>query len=415
MRFTLSAFLPTYFYTAKSFTGEQKTGSAEVADEHELAKALRREGYILISANQERQRPNRFDFSTLLSKFSGSVSLTDRMIFARNLGIMVSAGVALPRSLATLSLHAKSRKLKIALQDVADKINRGQGFSDALLGHQDIFPELFVNVVKVGEESGTLEEALKHLTGQMEKEYELKSKIKGALIYPAVIVTAMFGIGTLMLIVVVPQLAATFAELGMDLPITTRFVIALGMFLATKWYLLPFIFVLAFAMLRAFLSTNQGKKIRDTMFLHFPVIVQLVKESNAAYITRTLSSLIAAGVPIVQALEIISRSTGNVYFKNAISNSAEQLKKGGKLSEALSPYDNLFPAIVIQMIQVGEETGQTAEILLKVADFFEEEVANTTKNLSSVIEPILMLVIGAVVGFFAISMIQPMYAMLEGI
>ena len=230
--------------------------------------------------------------------------------------------------------------------------------------------------------------------------------------YPMVVILAMLGIGALMLITVVPNLAATFTEFNMELPATTKLVIALGAFLSEKWYFI----ILMLIGLALFLSftpkSKKSAKIIDTLILKIPVISPIIKMTNSAYMTRTLSSLIKSGVPIVRSLEIVSKSLGNFYFRQAIFNASKAVKKGDKLSDVLSPCQNLFSSTTIQMIKVGEETGQTSDILAKLADFFEQEAMASTQNLASVIEPIIMLVIGGAVGFFAVSMIQPMYSML---
>jgi type IV pilus assembly protein PilC len=404
--------MPNYSYFAKSFKGEIKSGTLEVKNEKELARFLRQEGYILISANLETKKKK---IEIFLPFFKKSVSLTDKMMFTRNLQVMVSAGISLPRAIRTLSLQTKNKNFQQILLEVAEEINKGNSLSDALIKYPNFFSELFQSMIKVGEESGTLEEVLKVLTRQMERDYELKSKIKGALIYPAVIVCAMIGIGVLMLVMVVPKLAATFEELGAELPPTTRFVIGLGTFLAQKWFIVILIIAIVVFILRLSLKTKNGKKILDGLVLKLPAISSLIKKTNSASTSRTLSSLISSGVPLLRSLEIISGTLGNFYFHQAIADSIEKVRKGQKLSEALSSYQNLYPPLVIQMLEVGEETGETAEILGKLSDFFEDEVANTTKNLSAVIEPVMMLLIGGAVGFFAISMIQPMYSMLGAI
>lgn len=405
--------MPQYFYTAKSFSGELKTGNLEAKDKKELSKTLHQKGYVLIRADLEtKEKKRKFEISL---SFFGGVSLTEKMMFTRNLQVMISAGVSLPRSLSILSLQSKNKKFKKALAEILEAVNKGENFSESLKKYPDIFSELFVNMIKVGEESGTLDDVLKNLTLQMEKEHELKSKIIGAMVYPAVIICAMIGIGTLMLIMVIPKLAETFRELELDLPPTTRFVIGLGEFLATKWYLLLIIIVILFFIFKRSLKTKRGKRVFDNITLKIPIISPIVKKTNSAQTLRTLSSLIISGIPLVQALKIISGALGNTYFKEAIARSIERVQKGEKLSLALKPYQNLYPLMVIQMIEIGEETGQTSEILAKLANFYEEEVTNATKNLSAVIEPVLMLFIGGAVGFFAISMVQPIYSMLGAI
>jgi type IV pilus assembly protein PilC len=235
------------------------------------------------------------------------------------------------------------------------------------------------------------------------------------MIYPAVIVLAMVGIGILMLIVVIPKLAAVFEDLGVDLPLTTRVVIAIGSFMAEFWYTLPLIGIVFILAGNFFLKTKYGKIFVNTISLKTPLISPITKKTNAAYTIRTLSSLIKAGVPIVRSLQIVSNSLTNIYYKRAIKECSEKVRKGAKLGESLSVYKNIYPNLVIQMIEVGEETGETSKILEKLAEFFEEEVTNATKNISAVIEPILMLLIGGAVAFFAISMIQPIYGMIQTI
>jgi len=403
--------MPRYFYIAKSLKGEEKTGVLEAKSERELAQILRQDGYVLISASQEKEKKKNFSFAF----FKQSISLTDKMMFTRNLQVMVSAGISLPRAIRTLSLQTKNKNFKKTLLDIAEEITKGKNLSEALKTHSNIFSELFQSMIKVGEESGTLEEVLGTLARQMEKDYELKSKIKGALVYPAVIVCAMVGIGILMLIMVVPKLAETFKELEIELPATTRFVIGLGNFLTQKWFLVVLMIVAFIFLFRLILKTNSGKKFFDGLFLKIPFISNIIKKSNSATLTRTLGSLITAGVPLLRSLEIVSGTLGNFYFHQAIVSSIDKVRKGEKLFEALSPYQNLFPPLIVQMLEVGEETGETSSILEKLSDFFEDEVANTTKNLSAVIEPVMMLLIGGAVGFFAISMIQPMYSMLGAI
>lgn len=407
--------MPQYFYVAKSFKGELKTGSLEAKNKKDLSKILHREGYVLIKADADsevKDKKKKFEMSL---PFFGGVSLTEKMMFTRNLQVMISAGVSLPRSLSILSSQGKNKKFKEALSEILEAINEGKGFSESLKKYPDIFSELFVNMIKVGEESGTLENVLKNLTFQMEREHDLRSKVIGAMVYPAVIICAMMGIGILMLIMVVPKLAETFEELEIELPVTTRFVIGIGNFLAANWYLLPIVILILLFLFQRGLKTRGGKRIADNITLKTPIISAIVKKTNSAQTLRTLSSLIVSGIPIVQALKIVAGSLGNVYFQEVITKSVDYVQRGEKFSAALKPYQNLYPPMVIQMVEIGEETGQTSEILAKLADFYEEEVTNATKNLSAVIEPLLMLLIGGAVGFFAISMIQPMYSMLGAI
>jgi len=407
--------MPKYFFTAKSQQGKEYSDTREAKDEKELARILRQEGYVLISATPEKLKKSRGFRSWLADLSFGGVSLKDKIIFTRNLKVMISAGVSLPKALKTLAEQTKNKKLKNALIEIAERIIKGENFSDSLSHHPSIFSNLFYNMVKVGEESGTLEKNLDILTRQMEREYTLRSKIKEAMMYPSVIIVAMIGIAIMMLIIVVPKLAKTFEELGAELPLTTKIVIGLGTFLAEKWYLAALILIVLIILFRLVLKIKSGKKLLDTLTLKIPIVSPIIKKTNAAHTVRTLSSLIAAGVPLVRSLEIISETMSNFHYKKAIITITEKVKKGEKLSQTLRPYHDLYPLTVVQMMEVGEETGETSNILAKLGDFFEDEVSRATKNLTTIIEPVLMLVIGGIVGFFAVSMVQPMYSMLSAL
>ncbi|MFH1582199.1 MAG: type II secretion system F family protein [bacterium] len=406
--------MPKFSYTAKSLSGEEKTGKIDTKDIGQLAATLKTQGFILINAVPEKEKEEK-NILNLTIPFLNRVSLTEKMMFTRNLQVMISSGLSLPKSFQVLALQSNNKFFKKAILDIKEEVIKGNNFSDSLKKYPAIFSELFQNMIKVGEEAGNLEEVLGILSKQMERENELKSKIKGALMYPAVVISAMIGIGILMLVMVVPSLSETFEDLGIELPVTTQFIIWLGTFMSEKWYLFIVIVIVLVGFFSFGFKSKKIKKGMDGFFLKLPMISVLVKKTNSASTARTLSSLISAGVPIVRALEIVSNTLGNFYYKKALAEAGEKVKKGGKLSDALSPYKEIYPIIVIQMIKVGEETGETSSVLAKLADFFEEEVGNATKNMASIIEPILMLVVGAIIGFFAISMVQPMYSMLDAI
>ncbi|MBD3208724.1 MAG: hypothetical protein GF370_04715 [Candidatus Nealsonbacteria bacterium] len=402
--------MPKYFYTAKSLKGgEEETGTLEAKNVHELSHHLRQRQFILVKARVEAGEEEKKSLEISLP-FKG-VPLQEKLFFVRNLRVMTLAGLPLPKALEALSQQTKNKKLQEAMQHAREQITKGRTLSSALSDYPDIFSDLFRSMIGVGEESGTMDDVLKSLSLQLEKEYELNSKIKGALIYPAVIISAMLAVGVFMLVTVIPELAATFEDLGIELPATTQAVIGLADFLIEKWY------VVVMGIVGIVLTFQQGmkregfKKRVDMILLKIPVISDIIKKTNAAYMLRTLSSLLGAGTAFPQALKVTSGVLGNYYFKKSMTEAAEQVRKGEKLSEVLSHYEGVYPSVVIQMTAVGEETGETTTILSTLADFFEEEVGRATKNLASIIEPVLMLIIGVVIGFFAVSMIQPMYSM----
>jgi len=394
-----------YKYIAKSENQEKNvSGIAEAFDENELAKDLKEKGLFLIRAEKKKEGKGK---PIILF---GRVSLVDKMLLTKNLQVMLSGGLSLSRALQVLSDQTKNQKLKSVLADIKIDIGKGESFSKALSKHPDVFPEVFRSMIELSEEAGTIEEVLGNLTDQMEKEHDIKSKVTGALIYPAVVVFAMVVIGLLMLIVFIPQLAEVFDSMGLELPLMTRMVINFGVFVSDNWIVIPAFFIITFYGLKIIPKYEKGKVAIDSLLLRIPVVSTIIKKNNSAYTARTLSSLMSSGVPIIRSMKIVSKSLSNIHFKRSLSKAADEMSKGKGLSATLSPYADLYSPLMIQMINVGEETGQTSKILARTAEFFEDEVTNLTKNLSSVIEPVLMLVIGTAIGIFAVSMIQPIYS-----
>ena len=407
--------MPTFSYIAKSKDGQEKSGLIEAASKSELARSLRQEGYFLTSVSLAEAEGTRIRQWKRFFRIWSRISLLEKMNFARHLATMIKAGLPLNRSLQILAKQTKNSQFAKIITEIEENVRKGQSFSDSLGKYPRVFSELFVNMVKVGETSGNLEEVLKILGSQMAKDHELRSRIKGAMIYPAVIVCAMVGIGILMMIMVVPKLSAVFEELKIDLPWTTKLVIFTGQFLSSYFISVLIGLLIMIILIRQLVKTKIGRKIIDLISLNLPILGRLTRQINSAYFARNFSSLIEAGVPIVNALQIVAKTITNSFFRQSLFISAERVQKGEALSKILENFSQLYPIMVIQMIEVGETTGTLSNILENLAGFYEEEVTNATKNLSSIIEPILMIIIGAAVGFFAISMIQPLYSMMSGI
>ncbi len=403
--------MPRYFYQAKSLEGKEESGSLIAKNERQLARALREKGYFLISTRAEREE--KVAKLNIFEKLMG-VPFQEKLFFTRNLEVMARTGVPLPRAFVILAQQTKSKKFSEALKKISEKIIKGESISSALSSFPGIFSSLFQETLKVGEETGKLEDSLKVLAKEMEREYTLRSQVKTAMIYPLVILCTTFAIGILMMIVAVPKLKVAFEELNVELPFTTRMILGGADFLTKKWWLaLLIIFALVSAAVMG-LRSKKGGKVWDTIVLKIPIVSNIVRQTNSTLFLRILGSLLKAGVPVVRALEVTSGALTNFYFKRSLSEAAETIKKGGKLSQALKAYEEIYSPMVLQMMEVGEETGETSEILEKLADFYEEELSNTTKRLSSIIEPILILIIGGVVGFFAISMMQPLFSIMGG-
>ena len=385
-------------------------------DEHKLAALLRERGLVLISAEMAEieKETSRFDFKKFAGQF-GHISLVEKMMFSRNLAVMIKAGLALNQALEVLTKQTKNPKFKKIIEHLSANIQQGESFSASLAKHPKVFNELYVSMIKIGETSGNLNEVLKNLAEQMKKDHELISRVRGAMVYPAVIIMAMFGIGIFMMIMVVPKLTEVFIEMKIDLPMSTKMIIGLSDFLRHN-LVLGFLFLATLGFCaRWSMKVAPVKRLLHSFYLHLPIFGSLSKKINSARFARNFGSLIESGVAIVKSLEITAKTLSNLRFRESLLASARQTRKGKELSKSLSAYDKLYEPMVVQMISVGEKTGDLAGILNNLADFYEEEIDNTTKNLSSVVEPIIMLVVGAAVGFFAVSMIQPMYSMMGGV
>lgn len=402
------------FYTAKNYSGEVKSDEIEVKDEKDLAKILRSENYVLTSFKKLEVEKEKGSGISFWDRFS-TIPLKEKLMFTRNLSVMVASGLPVSKSLKNLAIQTRNKKFQAILKNIQEDVQAGNQLSDGMAKFPGVFNDLFVNMIRVGEVSGNLEQVLRILALQMEKDHDIMRKTKGALVYPAVILVAMIGIGFLMMIFVVPQLTAMFDEFDSELPTSTKFIIFLSNLFESHWVLmLSGVIVLVFFVV-VFLKTAAGKKTMGFISINFPGISNLVIKLNCARFCRIYSSLLGSGVPVVEALKILSRTLGNFRYKKILVKATENVQKGETLSSIIYEEKKVFPVLVPQMIEVGEETGKTEEVLAKLADFYEQEVDQLTKNLSSIIEPILMIFIGTAVGFFAISILQPMYSVMENI
>ncbi|GBE16500.1 type II secretion system protein F [bacterium BMS3Abin15] len=406
--------MPKFIYTAKSYSGETKGGEMIAKDEKSLAHQLKADGFLVTSIKRIKEETSTGSNIKLLDFFN-KVPLKEKMMFARNLSVMIAAGVTINRAIDNLSFQTKNKKFKKVLASINEELKSGKALSDGLAKHPGTFSNLFVSMVRVGEVSGNLEEILKIVATQLEKEHELSSKVKGAMVYPAVILVAMIGVAILMLTYILPKITGVFEDMEVTLPGTTLFIMSMSDFLKNHSVLVIIAFVFLAVFLRVFSRTEIGRKTFGILMINIPVIKNLVIKINCARFSRIYSSLLKSGVSVVDSLKIVSDTLSNYYYKKKINEGIEKVQKGIPMSKILSENTSIFPPLVSQMVEVGEETGKTEAVLLKLAEFYEDEVDQITKNLSSIIEPILMLIIGGAVGFFAVAMLQPMYSVLENI
>ena len=402
-----------FSYKAKSDNGEIVEGVLDAEDRFSLARELKSRGQTPLSIRKK--SANFTDKLLTFQNILDRVSVGEQIILTKNLSGMLRAGLSLSRALSVLQKQTKNATLTKIFTSLSSDISAGETFSFGLSKFPNIFSKLFISITKAGEESGNLSGALSDIGVNLEKSHSLTKKIHGALIYPGVILGAMVLIGVLMFAFVVPTLASTFKELGVTLPLSTRIIIWFGNFFSNH-LISSFlgIFAVAFSFYSFFRAKFMSKYI-DFILIKLPVIGTLTKELNTARTARTVSSLLIAGVSITRAVEITQDVVQNIYYKAVLNETKVAIEKGAPFSQIFAQNNNLYPVMMSEMIQVGEETGKLSDMLLQVASFYEEEIENKTRNLSTVIEPLLMIIIGAGVGFFAISMISPLYSVLDNI
>jgi type IV pilus assembly protein PilC len=391
--------MSVYKYKVRNPEGEILRDKIEGEDREAVAELLRRRGLLVIDVSEQGLREREMP-----SLFKG-VRADDLVIFTRQLATMIEAGLPLVRSLGILADQTESAKLREIVEEVRKDIESGSSLSEALHSHEDVFGRLYVEMVRAGEVGGALDEVLLRVAAQLEKDQELKRKVRGAMTYPLFVLAFALAAALFMLVFIVPIFAGMYADLGGSLPLPTR--IALGV----SDMLILFIMV-AFVFVR-WTRTEAGRKAWGRLVLKIPLgIGGVVRKVALARCVRTLGALISSGVPILQALEIAATSSGNPVVEAALLRGRDAIRQGAPIHAPLEG-EPVFPPMVTRMIAVGEETGNLDGMLSKIADFYESEVDNTVKSLTSIIEPVMILVVGAIVGAIIISMYLPMFRIFE--
>lgn len=391
--------MATFEYKAITNAGKTISGTIDGNSKDSATEALSAQGIKVIQIELSKDK----------AKHLGKVKLVDLVLFTRQLSTMVSAGVPLMRSLTTLQTQAENPTMKLVIADLVKEVESGAQLADALEKHPEVFTPIYINMVRAGEAAGIVDDILKRLATQVESSQTLRKKIKGAMTYPTVVfcimIIAFFGI----MIFIIPKIGEILKGIGgpdAELPALTAALLGISDFLIKFWPVIIGAAVGAGFMLRKFLKTEAGKRKRDEIILKLPIVGLLTTKSTVASFTRTFSALVGAGVSVVEALRITGRSLGNKLYEEDLEKAALQVINGKQMSEAIGE-SKLFPPIVSQMLAVGEETGQTDVVLVKVAEFYEEEVNTMVDSMSSLIEPLIMVVIGGGVAVIAAAVMGP--------
>lgn len=349
----------------------------------------------------------------LFEKFVSRISFVEKMLFVFHLQIMIKAGLSIVAALKILSEETENKKLRKIIFQIKGDVEKGQQLSEVLAKFPDVFPVIYVSMIAAGETAGKMEEALSQIYNQMKKSNELYSHIRGALVYPAVVMIAIVGIAIEMIVFVLPKILVMFQDVNAQLPLPTRILIGIVNF-TQNYGVYLIIGIIAFVSLCIFLyKKREIKKVIHTAMLHLPIFGAVIKKINLASFTLTLSSLLESTIAIIEAVKITASVQTNLVYRDSLMKVAENLKSGSTLSQNLAPFTNIFPPMVTEMIMVGEESGKMNDMLKELSEYYANEVDSTMKNFSTIIEPVIILVMGLMVAGIAVSVIMPMYSLAQ--
>ncbi len=406
--------MPQFSYTAVNKEGKTVSSSTEAKNKEAVTALLVRQGYRPLIVKEQRGISGK-GFKHILG--AGRVKHKDMVIFTRQLSTMINAGVPLVRSLATLLQQTENKALKNILVNISKDVEGGLSLGDALAKHPETFSPIYVNMVRAGEAGGILDDILNKLAIQQEKDARIRAKVKSASTYPIILLTITIGAFFALTIFVIPKIGKMIKDLaGEDtaLPPQTQIMLAISDFMQKRWYILLAVAVITIVVYKRYTATPKGRYQKDYVLLKIPILKTIITKVAIARFSRIFASLMAAGVSVLETLEVTGNAIGNKVIEKELAEAAKAVKNGQQLSQPLSesPY---FPPIVSQMLAIGEETGQSETILIKVADFYEEEVDAVVDGLSAIIEPIMIAIMGGMVGLIAASVIGPISSLAQNI
>ncbi len=400
--------MPQFKYTARNAAGKTVEGTIEAQVQKMAVDKLRGQRYTVMSLVEVNGAEG--DILSRLNPFKGSIKGKDLVIFSRQLATLVSAGVPIVQGLNILCDQIESPAFKKVITGVRTDIESGVAIADAMKKHPNAFSELYVSMIRAGETGGVLDSILERLSSYLEATEELKGKVKGAMVYPIVVCGVASAVTIFLLVGVIPTFKKVFSGFGRELPFPTRILMGISDGLAAHFMLIMCVPVVAFFLFRMWYKTEKGRATMDLVFIKLPVLGELIKKVSVAKFTRTLGTLIKSGVPILQALDTVAKTSGNRVIEDTIMKARESIREGEKIADPLKA-SGVFPPMVLQMISVGEETGNLETMLTKIADFYDQEVDTAIKAMTSLIEPAVICVMGVVIGAIVICMFLPIFEM----
>ena len=399
--------MPSFGYTAIDKAGIELRGSIEAENKEKVIQEIKRQGLIPMDVVEQSIWNRDIDLN-----FERKPSARDLSVFCRQFVSMTKAGVTIIDAMKMLVEQTDNRALKQAAEAVRASLEKGESLAVSMREHPKIFPSLLVSMVAAGEASGSLDVAMERMSIQFEKTAKNRGMMKKAMIYPMVVGIVAIGVIAVMLLFVIPSYSEMFETLDAELPWITKIVLIASAFLQSKWFIIVALIVIAILVIKAYLSTDSGKHVWSEIQFHIPIVKNLVVKTASANMARTLSTLVSAGIPLVEAVDIVAHTMENVLVKEALLDAKEQLTIGVPLSEPLKE-SGIFPAMVHHMVKIGEEAGTTEEMLTKLADYYDEEVELAVQSLMAAMEPLIIVILAGVVGVLVMSVILPMLSMYD--
>lgn len=397
-----------YNYEAKdTSTGKKIKSVVQAESEQAAANVLLSQGFAPLSINEEGSS------DSFISRLSNRIHVKDKIVFSRQLATLIGAGLPLAQSMRTIAEQTENKRFRVIIEEILADIESGKTLSDSFAKYPDQFDKVFLSLIKAGEASGTLDDALKRIANQQEKDAAMMGKIKGALTYPIIVLVVIFGVMGFMMFTVVPQVEKLYEDLDKELPLLTAVMVNGASFLSSFWWLVVLIIGGAIYFLHQYLRTEDGIKAMDTFKLNVPLFGAMFRKLYMARFTRTAQTLLNTGVPMLDMLKITSDAVNNVIVGKSISNAAEKVKGGKALSESIKPEDYILK-LVPQMIKIGEQSGKVDEMLGRAAQVYEDELDEQIKSISTAIEPVLMVVLAVMAGGMVGAILFPIYSLVNG-
>lgn len=402
--------MATWGYVAIDKSGKETKGSRDADNKEQITRELKNQGLIVLDITEQNALTKDISFD-----FGGKPTARDLAVFCRQFASITRAGVTIIQTLNMLAEQTENVKMQKALQAVRADVEKGESFADSLARHDNVFPELLVQMARAGEASGSLETAMERMAIQFEKSAKTQALIKKAMIYPIVVACVAVAVVIVMLVFVIPRYMDMFEELGTELPAITKAVVAMSTFIQNYWFIIVPVVAAVVFVIKTWAKTNSGKHVVGKLALKIPAIQNMIVKSASAQMARTLSTLLTAGVPLIEAVDIVADTMTNIWFKEALKDAVDQIMIGVPLSQPLQTC-KLFPPMVYHMIRIGEEAGSTEEMLNKLADYYEEEVEMAVQSLMAAMEPMIIIVLACIVGVLIGAVMAPMvnlYAALD--